>query len=292
MHDRLERISTHDGDHLTIARMGTARPGVPHLLIVHGLEATLSSNYAHGLLDQAQRRGWSGDFLLFRSCDGALNSGRRLYHSGETQDLDLVVRRLHGETPETPLLICGVSLGGNVLLKWLGELGDSARSLVRRAAAVSVPFDLAAGSRHLERGFSKLYAQHFLATLKAKAIAKAGQHPGAIDLKKAIAAKTFWEFDDGVTAPLHGFVDAADYYSRSSSISFLDQVRVPTLLFSALDDPIVPRAVNERVLESCRNSSVLTCDFTPRGGHVGWVEGTPWSATFYMEVRVLEYLAL
>ena len=291
MHDRLERVPTDDDDHLTIARMGSARPGVPHLLIVHGLEATLSSNYAHGLLHQAQRRGWSGDFLLFRSCDGALNSARRLYHSGETQDLDFVVRRLHREAPESPLLICGVSLGGNVLLKWLGELGDSARSLVSRAAAVSVPFDLAAGSRHLERGFSRLYARHFLATLKAKALAKARQHPGTVDLKRAIAAKTFWEFDDGVTAPLHGFADAADYYSRSSSISFLDRVRVSTLLFSALDDPIVPQAVNESVLRAHRHSPVLTCDFTARGGHVGWVEGTPWSPRFYMEERVVEFLA-
>jgi predicted alpha/beta-fold hydrolase len=290
MHDRLERFRTDDGDHLTVARMGIARPGVPHLLIVHGLEATLSANYAHGLLHQAQRRGWSGDFLLFRSCDGVLNSARRLYHSGETRDLDFVVRRLQGAAPESPLLICGVSLGGNVLLKWLGELGNEARSLVRRAAAVSVPFDLAAGSRHLERGFSRVYARHFLATLKAKAIAKAQQHPGAIDLKKAVAAKTFWEFDDGVTAPLHGFADAADYYAQSSSITFLDHVQVPTLLFSALDDPIVPRAVNERVLKAHARSPVFTCDFTTGGGHVGWVDGTPWSPRFYMEERVADYL--
>jgi predicted alpha/beta-fold hydrolase len=291
MHDRLERVRTDDGDHLTLARMGVARAGVPHLLIVHGLEATLSSNYAHGLLDRAAEPGWSGDLLLFRTCDGATNSSRRLYHSGETSDLDFVVRRLRREAPESPLLICGVSLGGNVLLKWLGEMGDSARPLVHRAAAVSVPFDLAAGSRHLERGFSRLYARHFLATLKAKAIAKARQFPDSIDVDRAMASKTFWDFDDAVTAPLHGFANAADYYSRCSSFAFLSAVRVPTLLFSALDDPIVPRMVNERVLKQHAQSTVLTCDFTARGGHVGWIEGLPWTPHFYMEARVMEYLA-
>jgi predicted alpha/beta-fold hydrolase len=291
MHDRLERVRTDDGDHLTLARMGVARAGSPHLLVVHGLEATLSSNYAHGLLHRAAQLGWSGDLLLFRSCDGAVNSSRRLYHSGETSDLDLVVRRLRRESPDSPLLICGVSLGGNVLLKWLGELGDSACSLVHRAAAVSVPFDLAAGSRHLEHGFSRLYARHFLNTLKAKAIAKAEQFPGSIDARRAIAAKTFWDFDDAVTAPLHGFENAEDYYARSSSIAFLSRVCVPTLLFSALDDPIVPRSVNESVFRQHSQSSVLTCDFTEHGGHVGWVEGPPWSPNFYMEARVVEYLS-
>jgi predicted alpha/beta-fold hydrolase len=291
VHDRLERLRTEDGDHLTLARMGVARAGTPHLLVVHGLEATLSSNYAHGLLSHAGRLGWSGDFLLFRSCDDAANSARRLYHSGETTDLDFVVRRLRGEAPDSPLLICGVSLGGNVLLKWLGELGEAARSLVHRAAAVSVPFDLAAGSRYLERGFSQVYARHFLTTLKAKAIAKARQFPDSIDVDRVIAAKTFWEFDDAVTAPLHGFADAGDYYSRSSSALFLPKVLVPTLLFSALDDPIVPRSVNESVLRQHSSSTVLTCDFTARGGHVGWVEGLPWSQTFYMEERIVEYLS-
>jgi predicted alpha/beta-fold hydrolase len=289
MHDRLERFRTDDGDHLTVARMGIARAGVPHLLVVHGLEATLASNYAHGLLQQAHARGWSGDFMLFRSCDGEINSARRLYHSGECQDLDFLVRRLRLEAPESPLFICGVSLGGNVLLKWLGELGDSARAVVRRAAAVSVPFDLAAGARHLERGFSRIYARHFLATLKSKAIAKARQYPGAFDLKRALAASTFWEFDDAVTAPLHGFAGAADYYARASSISFLDRVRVPTLLLSALDDPIVPRSVNESVLSAHGHSSIFTCEFTERGGHVGWVDGLPWSPRFYMEPRVIEF---
>jgi predicted alpha/beta-fold hydrolase len=121
------------------------------------------------------------------------------------------------------------------LLKWLGEQGAQASSLVARAAAVSVPFDLAKGSRFLERGFSRVYARHFLKTLVPKALAKEAQFPGCVDIDAAQRARTFWEFDDAVTAPLHGFLNAADYYSKSSSLGFLSGVRVSTLLFCALD---------------------------------------------------------
>jgi predicted alpha/beta-fold hydrolase len=291
MHDRLERVATSDGDHLTLARMGKARPGVPHLLITHGLEATIGANYAHGLLEQAKQRGWSGDLLLFRTCDGELNSARRLYHSGETTDLDFIVRRQRREYPESPLMLCGVSLGGNVLLKWLGEQRETANQLVSRAAAVSVPFDLAKCSRALEHGFSRLYARHFLKTLAPKALKKAEQHPGAIDVERARRARTFWEFDDAATAPLHGFADAADYYARSSSIRFLRDITVPTLLFSALDDPFVPRDVYREVATICADSMALRDDFTSTGGHVGWVEGLPWAARYFMELRIFEFFA-
>ena len=168
VHDRVERLTTPDGDHLTLARMGVAQPGVPHLLILHGLEGTIGAKYAHGMLELARRRGWSGDLLLFRTCDGEMNSARRLYHSGETTDTDFVVRHLNHCTPGLHLVICGVSLGGNVLVKWLGEQGESAGALVHRAAAVSVPFDLGAGSRFLELGFSRFYTKHFLSTLVPK----------------------------------------------------------------------------------------------------------------------------
>jgi predicted alpha/beta-fold hydrolase len=172
----------------------------------------------------------------------------------------------------------------------LGEQGEAARDLVAQAAAVSVPFDLAAGSRHLERGFGQLYTRHFLTTLLAKAIAKDAQFPGSIDLAAARAARTFWEFDDAVTAPLHGFVDAADYYAQSSSYSFLKRVQVRTLLFSALNDPIVPEAVTARVFAEFGGSATIRCDFTRTGGHVGWVEGTVFPRRYYMEQRVATFL--
>ncbi len=288
MHDRVDRVATPDGDHLTLARMGRAEASVPQVLILHGLEGTIGAKYAHGLLAQAHARGWTGTLMLFRSCDGQLNSAPRLYHSGETTDLDFIVRRLHAESPLSPLYICGVSLGGNVLLKWLGERSP-ATTMVAGAGAVSVPFDLARGSRYLERGFSRLYAAHFLQTLKVKALAKARQFPGRIDDRRIRAARTFWEFDDAATAPLHGFLDAADYYERSSSIHYLSGIHVPTLLFSAFDDPFVPPDVLRDAARIAASNPSISCDFSERGGHVGWIEGSLWPATYYMEARVLEF---
>ncbi len=290
VHDRLERLRTPDGDHITLARMGVATPDVPHLLVLHGLEGTLRAKYAHGLLTQARARGWTGDLMLFRSCDGEMNSAPRLYHSGETSDLEFVVQTFAHAHPRTPLVICGISLGGNVLLKWLGETGPRAREIVTRAAAVSVPFDLAAGSRYLEKGFSRAYARHFLATLRVKAIQKCRQYPTLLDADAIQAARTIWEFDDVATAPLHGFSSAAHYYEESSSIRFLNQVRVPTLLFSAFDDPFVPQEVVRRVSARAESVPSLTVDFTQRGGHVGWIEGVPLRERYYMEERVAEFL--
>ena len=292
VHDRLERVATPDGDHLTLARMGTPRSGVPHLLVLHGLEGNVRAKYAHGLLRLARHRGWSGDLLLFRTCDGEDNSARRLYHSGETTDLDFVVRWLVAQTPGVQLVVCGVSLGGNVLVKWLGELGAQARSLVHRAAAVSVPFDLGAGSRYLEHGFSRLYTRHFLSTLVPKAFRKLEQFPGAFDGNRARAATTFWEFDDAVTAPLHGFSGAADYYDRSSSMQFVAAVRVPTLLFVARDDPFIPPAALARAVELASTNDSVTIETTERGGHVGWIEGTTWPLRYYMELRIIDYMSL
>jgi predicted alpha/beta-fold hydrolase len=291
MHDRLEGVGTPDGDHLTLARMGEMRAGIPHLLILHGLEGTVRATYAHGLLAQAKARGWSGDLLLFRTCDGEMNQARRMYHSGETSDVDFIVRRLRAHVPLAPIVICGVSLGGNVLLKWLGELGTSATELVSRAVAVSVPFDLEAGSRALETGFARLYVRHFLATLRPKALLKAIQYPGVIDVEGARNARTFFEFDDAVTAPLHGFAGASDYYRRSSSLSFLSRIRLPTLLLHALNDPFVPREVVARVRNEIAGHDFVELMTTTTGGHVGWVEGSPLSARYFMEQQVVHFLA-
>jgi uncharacterized protein len=291
VHDRLERIATPDGDHLTLVRMGTISKGVPHLLILHGLEGKITAKYAHGLLEQARRIGWSGDMLMFRSCDGEVNTARRLYHSGETTDLDLVVRWLIAQHPDVRLGLCGVSLGGNVLLKWLGELGTRVPPQVTRAAAVSVPYDLEAGARLMEHGFSRVYVRHFLATLVVKTARKLEAYPDLCDATKLRAARTFFEFDDAVTGPVHGFGGAHDYYRRSSSIHFIRDVRVPTLLMNARNDPFLPPSVLETVRESAGENPQLFIEFPATGGHVGWVTGQPWSARYFMEERVVEWLS-
>jgi predicted alpha/beta-fold hydrolase len=291
VHDRIERWTTPDGDHLSVARAGTIRPDRPHLLVLHGLEGTVASNYAQGLMVQAIARGWSADLMLFRGCDGEINNARRLYHSGETSDLDFVVRTLVAAHPAIDLRLVGVSLGGNVLMKWLGESAESLVYNVRRAAGVSVPYDLAAGSRHLECTMGQKYVDHFMASLKAKTRAKRMAYPDLCDWEAMEVARTFWDFDDCVTGPVHGFFGALDYYTKSSSIRVLASIRRPALLFSAADDPFLPYQVLDEVRKLARGNDFLNVEFSQRGGHVGWIEGLPWAARYYMEERVVSWLS-
>ena len=287
---RTERWDTDDGDFLDVVRLdGT--PGRPHLVMLHGLEGAPRSHYARGLFLEAKRRGWAADLLIFRGCGGELNRTARFYHSGETQDVDVVARRLLAEDTRSPFVFAGVSLGGNVLLKWLGELGEGLPERVVAAAAVSVPFDLARASRHIERGFAQLYQRHFLKSLRRKALAKLDRHPGIISRDRVQAARTLFDFDDAVTAPVHGFADANDYYARSSSVHFLSKILVPTLLLSAVDDPFLPADVLARVRDVVRSNHHITVEFPRTGGHVGFVSGpNPFRPFYYAEWRVAEFL--
>jgi predicted alpha/beta-fold hydrolase len=291
VHDRTERVITPDGDHITLARMGQIRGGVPHLLVLHGLEGKLTAKYAHGLLDQAKRLGWTGDLMMFRTCDGEMNSARRLYHSGETSDVDFIIRKkLLREDPDLRLMIVGVSLGGNVLLKWLGEQGSSVPQQVERAAGVSVPFDLEAGSIFMEKGISPAYTSHFLKTLSAKTVAKLQQYPDLCNIDELRACRTFRDFDDLVTGPVHGFADSHDYYTQCSSIRFIEHIEVPTFLISSWNDPFLPAETLERVRSIVSTKPNLHLELTATGGHVGWIEGTPWSQRYYMEERVVNWM--
>jgi predicted alpha/beta-fold hydrolase len=292
---RVERWTTPDDDELEIRRLDApdgAGSDVPRLLVLHGLEGTIRSHYLRGLLDQARRRGWAADVLIFRGCNGQVPRAARFYHSGETGDLDFVIRRLVREHPTQPIVTAGFSLGGNVLLKWLGEQGNGLPPQVKAAAAVSVPYDLERGSRHIERGFSRLYTRHFLATLREKALRKLAQHPGLFDDSRLSEARTLYDFDETVTAPVHGFKGASDYYSRSSSLQFLDGIRRPTLLLSAYDDPFLPRDVLVDVARMARGNSCLALELHEHGGHVGFVSGRwPWQPIYYAEERVASFLS-
>jgi predicted alpha/beta-fold hydrolase len=291
---RAERWPTPDGDELEIRRLDalpSSGRATPRLLILHGLEGTIRSHYVRGLLDQARRRGWAADVLIFRGCNGTLPRARRFYHSGETTDVDLVVRRLVREHSTQPIGVVGVSLGGNVLLKWLGERGNDLPAEVCAAAAVSVPYDLERGSRQIERGFSRIYTAHFLRTLRRKALAKLAQEPELFAEAPLRAARTLTDFDDAVTAPVHGFTSAQDYYARSSARHFLGDIRRPTLLLSAYDDPFLPREVLDDVAIMAAKNPCLTVEFHSRGGHVGFISGrVPWRSIYYAEARVVQYL--
>lgn len=269
-----------------------APAGAPAIVVLHGLEGSVRSHYVQGLLDEARRRQWHAVVLVFRSCGGELNRAPRFYHSGETGDLRFVVSHLQNSLPSAPLVLAGFSLGGNVLLKYLGEEAETISPRIRGAVAVSVPYDLARSSRFIDQGFSRVYQKSFINSLKSKAIQKLDQFPDLASREMLDAATSMYAFDDCFTAPVHGFRDADDYYSRSSSIGWISKISIRTLLLSAADDPFLPPEVLEEVRGIARDNPHLEVEFPPRGGHVGFVGGShPFDPVYYLEERVSEFLA-
>jgi uncharacterized protein len=287
----LERWHTPDGDFLEIHRL-VAERGAPRVLLLRGLEGTIRSHYAQALLNEAARRGWGADLLIFRSCGSEPNLTRRFYHSGETSDVGFVVDKILDEFPTSPLALAGVSLGGNVLLKFLGERGQNLPPQLKAAAAISVPFDLARSSRRINRGFSRFYQRFFLNSLRKKAQEKALRFPDLAPQDRIAALRTLEDFDNLITGPLHGFSDAQDYYARSSSLPYLKNIKLKTLLFSAVDDPMLPAEVLDEVREAARDNRALEVDFVDKGGHAGFITGSvPWRPFYYAEHRVGEFFA-
>jgi predicted alpha/beta-fold hydrolase len=291
----IERWDTPDDDFLDIYRLDppVAAPRTrPRLVLLHGLEGSPRSHYVRSFLAEATRRGWAADVIVFRSCGSELNRARRFYHSGETSDLDFVVRSLAENEPDRPLVLAGVSLGGNVLLKWLGERENEIPPQVVAGSAISVPFDLERGARYIDQGFARVYQARFLKTLRRKAHAKLERYPGIVDPAAVHRARSLYEFDDCVTAPIHGFRDAHDYYTQSSAIRWIERIRTPTLLLSALDDPFIPPDVLDDVARIAGANPFLTAEFVERGGHAGFVSGRfPWNPTYFAELRSMEFLA-
>jgi hypothetical protein len=236
-------------------------------VLFHGLEGCSGSHYAHALMDAAARRACRAVVVHFRGCGGSPNRLPRAYHSGDSAEIDWMLRRLRG-LHEGPIHAVGVSLGGNALLKWLGEQRDEAGRVISKAAAVSAPVDLAAAGDALGRGFNLVYTRAFLATLKAKSLAKLEQHPQLYDAALVRRAGTLRAFDDVVTAPLHGFRDADDYWTRAAAKPWLRAITAPTLLLNARNDPFLPEAALPRADEV---SPAVTAEFPAEGGHVGFV---------------------
>jgi predicted alpha/beta-fold hydrolase len=288
---RVERIETPDEDFLDIHHLDAAE-GAPLLVLLHGLEGTIRSHYIQALLGEARRRNWRAAVLIFRSCGGELNRARRFYHSGETTDLAFALQHLHASFPPSDIVLAGVSLGGNVLLKYLGEQGTGLMPRVKAAVAASVPYDLSRAARYIDRGFSKVYQGRFIRSLKDKALAKLETYPDLVSRESLASARTMLEFDNSFTAPVHGFRDAEDYYSRSSSINWLRNISINTLLLNAVDDPFLPPEVLEDVETIARANPALEVEFTQRGGHVGFVGGrNPFSPVYYLEQRAGDFLA-
>lgn len=273
---RRERWDTPDGDFIDLDWIGNEGPLIA---IFHGLEGSSSSPYARAIASLALKQGLRCVVPHFRGCSGELNRLPRAYHSGDSAEIAWVLERLGARHA------VGISLGGNALLKHLGEAG--AQAGIERAAAVSAPLDLAAAGRQLDRGFGReVYTRVFLSTLKKKTLQKQRAGQIAVDEARLARARTFFEFDDTVTAPLHGFEGAEDYWARSSSGPYLARIRVPTLVVNARNDPFMPAAALEAVAASLRDiPASVTLDFPDTGGHAGFPGRRHWLAR-----RVLAFL--
>jgi len=279
---RRERWTCPDEDFIDLDFIDAA-PEAPLVVMFHGLEGSSESHYARALMHAVRHRGWAGVVVHFRGCSGELNHGPRFYHSGDSAEINWVLRRLHALHPQRALYVCGVSLGGNALLRWLGESQHQA-DFVQAACSVSAPLDLAQGGAALGSGFNRVYTSVFLKTLKPKCLQKLVQYPGLFDRKRMLAAKNLYEFDNVVTAPLHGYKNTEDYWDRASGKHILGDITLPTLVLNAKNDPFLPG----QYLPT-KASSQVTLEYPQQGGHVGFAS-PGWPANnMWLPKRVLHF---
>ncbi len=284
---RRERWQAPDGDFLDLDFIDGAA-GQPFVLLFHGLEGSSDSHYARSLMALAVARGWSGVVVHFRGCSGEANLAPRFYHSGDAQEIDWIVRRLdtyRKARGASRFFATGVSLGGNALLRWLGESQHQA-GMIDAACAISAPLDLAGGGAALSRGANLLYTRIFLQTLKPKCLLKLEQFPGLFDRERMLGARDLFEFDNVVTAPLHGYRDTADYWDRASAKHVLDDITVPTLVLNARNDPFLP----PQHLPATASPPV-TLDYPQEGGHVGFTVGRFTGSLAWLPQRILHFLS-
>jgi predicted alpha/beta-fold hydrolase len=294
---RRERWDTPDSDFIdldwideppAVSHQSSAVTNQPLVVLFHGLEGSSRSQYALNLMAAVRERRMRGVVVHFRGCSGEPNRLSRAYHSGDAQEIDWILRRLRAQNAAAPLYAVGVSLGGNALLKWLGESRDGAARVVDAAAAVSAPLDLMASGDALGQGFNLVYARNFLNTLRAKSLVKLERYPGLYDADAVQASRTLREFDDLVTAPLHGFRNTDDYWTRASSKPGLKNVRVPTLVINARNDPFLPAAALPGPGDV---SAAVTLEQPEQGGHVGFVSGAFPGNLGWLTRRLLDFLS-
>lgn len=266
---RRERWDTPDGDFIDVDHLD-APAGAPLLVLFHGLEGSARSHYAISTAHACKRQGWRLAIPHFRGCSGELNRRPRAYHSGDSDEIDWILRRLQQANTGQRLHAAGISLGGNALLKWAGERAEAAADVVTGVVGICAPLDLAACGHHLARGFNRLYTRHFLDTLKVRSAARLRHFPGLFDETRMRRARNLWEFDDAVTGPVHGFAGADDYWSRSSAKPWLKAITVPALVVNPRNDPFLPAFALPGVGET---SPSVRLEQPAGGGHVGFVSG-------------------
>jgi predicted alpha/beta-fold hydrolase len=265
-----ERWDTPDGDFIDVDIASATDANAPWLVLFHGLEGSSASHYAQAFAREAAVAGWHFAVPHFRGCSGEINRAPRAYHSGDFEEVGWILERLRARSGDA-LRAAGVSLGGNALLRWAEEAGDSAARTAAAVAAVCSPLDLAAGGHAIGRGFSRLvYTRMFLASMKPRALAKWAQHPGLFDRERLLAARDLYDFDNVFTAPLHGFRDTDDYWARASAKPHLHAIRIPALVVNARNDPFVPAS---SLPQAADVGSHVTLWQPAHGGHVGFAGG-------------------
>ena len=282
---RRERWSTPDHDFIDIDFVeGTV--GRPFGVLFHGLEGSSNSHYSRALMAHWRSLGWAGAVVHFRGCSGELNLAPRFYHSGDVAEIDWVLRRLQlvaSDHGHSKFFATGVSLGGNALLRWLGE-SQHAAEFVDAACAVSAPLDLAGGGAALSSGLNLIYTKMFLQSLKPKCLQKLEQFPGLFDREQLLQARDLYAFDNVVTAPLHGYRDTNDYWNRASAKHVLNDIRVPTLILNARNDPFLPAHHLPATA-----SAMVTLDYPQSGGHVGFAIGALPGRLDWLPRRVAQF---
>jgi len=283
---RRERIDTPDGDFIDIDWSVAGAPDKPLVVLFHGLEGSSRSPYARALMRVLQARDWRGVVPHFRGCSGELNRLSRAYHAGDSAEIDWILRHLALSAGAAPMFVVGISLGGNALLKWLGEYNRTANKLVAAAAAVCAPVDLPTCGHAMTDGFNKLYTWHLLSTLKNKALAKQAMYPTLFNEQQIRSARTLYDFDGAYTAPAHGFNDATDYWQRASSRRWLRHITVPTLLLCPENDSFVPAAARPGPEELSR---AIRYEHPAGGGHVGFIDGQFPGHNTWLPKRLMEH---
>lgn len=286
---RRERLELDDGDFIDIDWLDNS-VDTPLVILFHGLEGDSSSHYVRSIMGLLQELGWRGAVVHFRGCSGTPNRLPRAYHAGDSEEIDRILRKIRERgrsfSSNVQFFAVGISLGGNALLKWLGEQGKQARLVIDGAVTVSVPLDLVAAGKALDSGFNRFYTRHFLGTLKKKALEKLDHFPGIFDARAVAECATLYQFDNLVTAPLHGFSNTDEYWTLSSSKPWLRYIQTPTLVINARNDPFMPSSALPAPADV---SCAVELEFPAQGGHVGFLSSPfPGNLTWLPE-RIIRF---
>jgi predicted alpha/beta-fold hydrolase len=278
-----ERLELPDGDFIDLEWQ---REGIgPIVILLHGMAGNLDSPYIKGMLQELKAIGWRGVMMYYRGCSGVPNRLNKTYHLGQTDDFAFTLNHLKKHYPDTPIFAIGYSMGGNILLKWLGE--NPEQTILNAAVTVSAPYDLRASSVAIRRGGGRIYQWLLMRDLR-RYIRSKYKYPNApINTTKIPSIKSFWDLDEKITAPVNGFKSAIDYYNKASCKRFIKHITSPTLIIHALDDPLIPKKTLPKDSEL---SKTVTMEISETGGHVGFISGNLQHPIFWLDGRIIAYL--